>query len=178
MRDLDQPISCRCKKHQQHQTCVFASSGIRGSRSAFRCVRARSVDTLFFILRWARGNFYKKRIEASYAKLVFLHLVGSVGNVVHSSASARETSMHYFACPGGPRVVSIKSALGHVTPNLCFYNRWFLRVTLCILVRLGHEMSMHYFSYLGGPRAVSIKSAPGHVMPNLCFCIWWDLRFT
>jgi hypothetical protein len=29
-------------------------------------------------------------------------------------------STHYFSCSGGPGVVSVKSALGHVTPNLCF----------------------------------------------------------
>jgi hypothetical protein len=29
-------------------------------------------------------------------------------------------SMHYYSCLGGPSAVSIKSALGHVTPNLCF----------------------------------------------------------
>jgi hypothetical protein len=30
------------------------------------------------------------------------------------------TSTHYFSCSCGPGATSTKSALGHVTPNLCF----------------------------------------------------------
>jgi hypothetical protein len=40
---------------------------------------------------------------------------------------------------------SIKSAPGHVMPNLCFYHRWDLWVTLYILVRAGHKTLMYYF---------------------------------
>jgi hypothetical protein len=32
----------------------------------------------------------------------------------------REILMHYFSCSAGLDAVSIKSAPGHVTPNLCF----------------------------------------------------------
>jgi hypothetical protein len=70
-------------------TCVSASGWIGGSHSAFRCVRARNIDALFFILRWDRYGFDKKRGETSYAELLFLHLVGSWGHVVHSIASER-----------------------------------------------------------------------------------------
>jgi hypothetical protein len=35
--------------------------------------------------------------------------------------------MHYFSCSGRPGAVSIKSMMGHVTLNLCFYIRWDLR---------------------------------------------------
>jgi hypothetical protein len=47
---------------------------------------ARNIDALFFILRWDRCGFDKKR-GASYAELLFLHPVGSAGHVVHSVAS-------------------------------------------------------------------------------------------
>jgi hypothetical protein len=46
-----------------------------------------NTDALFFVLRWDRYGFDKKRTGTSYAELKFLHLVGSVGHTVHSSAS-------------------------------------------------------------------------------------------
>jgi hypothetical protein len=55
-------------------------------------------------------GFDRKHFETSYAKLVFLHPMGSAGHVVHFSASRVETSMHYFPCSSGPGEVSIKSA--------------------------------------------------------------------
>jgi hypothetical protein len=47
---------------------------------------ARNVDTLFFILGWDWYRFHKIRGGTHYADLVFLHLVGSAGRVVHSDA--------------------------------------------------------------------------------------------
>jgi hypothetical protein len=49
--------------------------------------RARNIDALFFLLRWARCGFHKQHIGTRYAELVFWHPVGSAGNVVHSGAS-------------------------------------------------------------------------------------------
>jgi hypothetical protein len=37
--------------------------------------------------------------------------------------------MHYFSFSGGPDADTIKSALGHITLNLCFCIRCELRVT-------------------------------------------------
>jgi hypothetical protein len=34
---------------------------------------ARNVDTLFFVLRWARCDLHNKRTGTRYAELVFLH---------------------------------------------------------------------------------------------------------
>jgi hypothetical protein len=88
---------------------------------------------------------------------MFLNPVGSVGHIVHSSASGQEISTHYFSLLGGPSVVFIKNAFGHVTPNMCFCIRLDPRVTYGVLVRLGHEMLMHYFSYSGGSDTDSTK---------------------
>jgi hypothetical protein len=89
----------------------------------------RNVNALFFMLRWDRYGFYKTRSGTRYAELVFLHPMGYVGHVVHSGASGAQNTKYYFLCSGGPNAVFIKNALGQVTPNLCFYIRWDLRIT-------------------------------------------------
>jgi hypothetical protein len=58
---------------------------------------ARNIDTLFFILGQDRYGYDKKRAGTRFAELVFLHPVGSVGHVMHSSASgARNVNTLFF----------------------------------------------------------------------------------
>jgi hypothetical protein len=64
---------------------------------------ARNIDALFFMLRWDRYGFDKKRIRTCYAKLMFLHPVESVGHIVHSGASrARSVDALFFMLGVGP----------------------------------------------------------------------------
>jgi hypothetical protein len=87
-------------------------------------------------------RFPKKCGGTCYAEHVFLHPMGSAGQVVHSAKSVRETSTHYFLCSGGPGMVlhPVGSA-GHIVHYVA---------SVC-------ETSTHYFSYSGGPGAVSKK---------------------
>jgi hypothetical protein len=47
---------------------------------------ALNIHTLFFIHGWEWYGFHKKRAGTHCAEIVFLHLVGSAGHVVHSRA--------------------------------------------------------------------------------------------
>jgi hypothetical protein len=67
-----------------------------------------------------RCGSQKKDVGTRHAKLVFLHPVGSTGNVVQSVSSGCETSTHHFLCLGRCGVGPTKSTPGHVTTNLCF----------------------------------------------------------
>jgi hypothetical protein len=112
-----------------HRTSIFQYGGICRSCSAFWCVLGAKCRCTIFMLGWTRCSFHKKRVEGRYAKLVFLHPVGSMGHVAHSDAYGHKISTHYFSCLGGLGAVSIKSVSGHVTPNLCFRIRWDLQAT-------------------------------------------------
>jgi hypothetical protein len=59
--------------------------------------RARNIDTLFFMLKWAQCGFHKKRARTCYNKLVFLLLVGSAGQIMHSRVfGARNLDVLFF----------------------------------------------------------------------------------
>jgi hypothetical protein len=98
------------------------------------------------MLKSDRYRFRKKRVGTRYTKVVFLHPLGSVGHILHSSAFGREMLTHYFSYSDGTSTDCTKSAPGHITSNLCFCIRCDMRITWCIPVHPGCETSTHYFS--------------------------------
>jgi hypothetical protein len=85
------------RRGKLHQNCVFASSWICGSLSAFRCFRDEKCQHAFFMLGWDQIGFEKKRARTRYAEHVFLHPVEFMGHVVHSCMSeARNVNALFF----------------------------------------------------------------------------------
>jgi hypothetical protein len=83
----------------------------------------------FFMLGWDRYGCDRKHTKTHYAKLMFLHPVGSTGHVVYSGSSEPLNNDAVFFILGWPGSVSIKTVSGCVAPNLNFCIRWDLWVT-------------------------------------------------
>jgi hypothetical protein len=81
------------------------------------------------MLRWVGCGIYKKCTGTHDAELVFLHLVGSVGHVVHSGASGVRNSDALLFMLGWDRHRFDKNAPGRVMPYFCFSIWWGMRVT-------------------------------------------------
>jgi hypothetical protein len=69
---------------------LLGSSILQGSMGLIVCAGvsgAQNIDALLFMLKWVWCGYNKNRTGISFAGLVFLNPVGSVGHVVHSGAS-------------------------------------------------------------------------------------------
>jgi hypothetical protein len=73
-------------------------------------------------------SFHKKRIGTHYTELVFLHLMGSVGHVVHFSVSGVRNYTLFFML-GWARCGFHKKRAGTHYAELVFCIWWDLRVT-------------------------------------------------
>jgi hypothetical protein len=96
----------------------------------------RNIDALFFMLEWARCSFHKKCNGTRYTKLVFLHLVGSVGNVGHSGASGARNINAIFFILGWAQCGFHKKRIGIRYPKPVLFFRWDLRAFWCLQVAL------------------------------------------
>jgi hypothetical protein len=152
--------------HKKHVgTCYatlvfFASSGIYGSRSAFRCV-------------WGtkhRHTIFHSRLGTYSTKSVLGHVMLNLCFCIRCDLrdtkcipvrSGHETSTYYFSCSRRTGMDSTKSMLGHVMPKLCFCIYWDIWVMQCIPAHSQHETLTHYFSSLGGTGTDSTKSVLG-----------------
>jgi hypothetical protein len=126
------------------------------------------------MLGWDQYGFYKKHGRTCYIRLVFFHLVGSAGHILHSTAYGARNVDALFFMIGYAQCGFYKKHAGKRYANFCFSIRWDLQVLYCTPVCLGWETSTQYFTCSGGPGAVSIKSAPRNVMSILCFYIRLD----
>jgi hypothetical protein len=125
-------------------TCVSASGWIGGSHSAFRCVRARNIDALFFMLGWDRYGFDRMHTRTRYTKLVFSHPVGSAVHVVHSGASEPQNIAALFFMLGWDRTFDKKHTETHYAVLVFLH----LVGYAAPVVNSGasvRETSMHYF---------------------------------
>jgi hypothetical protein len=74
------------------------------------------MSTLYFSFSGGPNAVSIKSVGSRYAELVFLHLVGFAGHVLHFGASVVRNIDAFII--GRPGAVSIKSAPGHVMLNL------------------------------------------------------------
>jgi hypothetical protein len=72
------------------------------------------------MLEWSHSGLHKKRARTGYTEPVFLHPMGSAGHVVHSGASGAQKVEALFFLLGWVGTDATKTAMGHITLNLCF----------------------------------------------------------
>jgi hypothetical protein len=124
------------------------------------CIQVHSgcdVDAPFFKLESAQCPSHEKRVQTRYAKLVFLHPVGSSGSIVHSGASGAQNGDTQFFKLGSARCGFYKKRTGKCYTELIFLHHVPSVGHIVHSGASGHEMSMQHFLCSSGPGAISTK---------------------
>jgi hypothetical protein len=147
------------------RTCIFVSSAICGSCSAFLCVSGVNHERAIFQDRVGLVLIPQKAHRDS------LQWAG----VFASGAICRWRSV--FWCVRGVKhwrtIFRARVGLVCILQKAC----WDMLRWTCIFASEG-ETSTHYFSCSFGPCAIPTKSLSEYITLNLCFSIWWDLWVT
>jgi hypothetical protein len=128
---------------------------------------------ILFVLRTA-NRYDKKRGGTRYAELVFLHLVGAAGHVVHSGAYGAPNVYALFFMLGCDRYGFDKKCVGTRYAELVFLHplgSTGLVVHYYVSVAQNANALLFMLRWDRNGFASSRKSMSGHVTRILCFCI-------
>jgi hypothetical protein len=106
-------------------------------------------------------GFNKKHAGTCYAELMFLHLMGSAGHIVHSCVSEVRNVNALFFKLGWARCGFYKKRIKTHYAELAFLHPVGSVGLILHFIVSRVRTSVHSFSCSSGPSAVSIKSAPG-----------------
>jgi hypothetical protein len=133
------------------QTCVFASGGICGSRSAFWWIREAKRRCPILHARVGRVQIPQKACRDTLCRTCVFASGGMCGS--HSAFrwirdAKRECTI--FQAQVGPERIH-KMCIGTRYAELVFLHQRDMQVTECVPVRPRHETSKHYFDARVGP---------------------------